>query len=296
MASNRERGSLGGPADVPRVRVRAAGSSGFGSGEWETDRWRRFVAERELGKDMKANIRTLGTCCLASLALVATSSTAIAGDDAPVLEVDWTVDGNSDAGSLTGEGLGAGIYIYSASTAGDGFEINWSFTVTDNGASGGFEILASSLGFFNTGTTDSNFEISVSLPVTLDPGIAFYGGSIGGTLTGDDGGGYLASMGDASLYNAYVDGESIASLVNAPFEITTDPFGSAELANEAFGDPIPSLEALAAQESMSIGLNFMLGSGDSFAVTSNYVAQVPAPGALALLGIASGFNRRRRRA
>lgn len=245
---------------------------------------------------MKATIRTLGACCLAGVASVATSSTAMAGDDAPVLEVDWTVDGSAEETTLTGEGLGAGIYLYSASSVGDGFEINWSFTVTDNGASGGFEILASALGFTNTSVEDSNFEIAVSLPVTLDPGLAFYGGSIGGSLTGDDGGGYLGNMGDSALYNAFVDGEQIASLVDAPFELTTDPFGSADVVAEAFGDPIPSLVAFAAQEAMSIELNFILGAGDSFAVTSNYVAQVPAPGALALLGIAGGLNRRRRRA
>ena len=245
---------------------------------------------------MMANIRSLGTCLLASFALVAASSTAIAGDEAPVLEVDWTVDGSANEGSLTGEGLGAGIYLYSASTVGQGFEINWSFTVTDNGASGGFEILASALGFLNTSSTDSNFEVAVSLPVTLAPGNAFYGGSIGGTLTGDEDGAFLSNMGDTALYNAYVDGVGIASLIESPFELTTGAFESSDLSSEAFGDPIPSLEAFAAQESMSIALNFMLGAGDSFAVTSNYVAQVPAPGALALLGIAAGFKRRRRRA
>ena len=296
MALTRERGNL------LEIRQRIAGLTKgsrieqFRFGRQGDESPEVIRCRKGLGKDMMANIRTLGTCCLTSIALVATSSTAIAGDDAPVLEVDWTVDGTSDAGSLTGEGLGAGIYLYTASTVGEGFEINWSFTVTDNGASGGFEILASALGFTNTSSDDSNFEIAVSLPVMLNPGNAFYGGSVAGSLTGDDGGGYLASMGDSALYNAYVDGEGIASLVEAPFELTTDPFGSADLVAEAFGDPIPSLEALAAQESMSIGLNFMLGAGDSFAVTSNYVAQVPAPGALALLGIAGGFNRRRRRA
>ena len=245
---------------------------------------------------MKANLRTLGTTCLASILIATTSSVALAGDDAPVLEVDWTVDGENNGGSLTGEGLGAGIYSYSASTVGDGFEINWSFTVTDNGAAGGFEILASTLGFSNLSDQDSSFEIVVTLPVTLDPGLAFYGGGIGGALSGDAGGGYLGNLGDSALFNAYVDGEGIASLIESPFELTTDPFGSADLAAEVFGDPIPGLEAQAAQESMSIGLNFMLGAGDSFAVTSNYVALIPAPGALALLGVAGGFGRRRRRA
>ena len=247
---------------------------------------------------MKCSVSTSPTMAtvLGSVIIGGSSSIASAGDDYPAITVGWAVDGETDGGSLTGEGLGAGIYSYSASTVGDGFEINWSFTVTDNGAAGGFEILASTLGFSNLSDQDSSFEIVVTLPVTLDPGLAFYGGGIGGALSGDAGGGYLGNLGDSALFNAYVDGEGIASLIESPFELTTDPFGSADLAAEVFGDPIPGLEAQAAQESMSIGLNFMLGAGDSFAVTSNYVALIPAPGALALLGVAGGFGRRRRRA
>jgi len=238
---------------------------------------------------------TLGTCCLAGIALLATSSIAMAGGDAPILDVDWAVDGINDSGALTGEGLGAGIYLYSASSAGDNYEINWSFTVTDNGATGGFEILASSLGFVNTGDADATFEIAVMLPVSLAPGSAFYGGSIGGALTGNADGGFLSSFdADTSLYNALVDGNSIATLGDAPFELTSSAFGSADFAAESFGNPIPSLEAAAALESMSIELNFILGAGDAFAVTSNYVAQVPAPGAVALLALAGGARRRRR--
>lgn len=244
---------------------------------------------------MKAKTLTLGTSCLASIAILASSSIALAGDDAPVLDVDWTVDGMSDSGALTGEGLGAGIYLYSASSSGDNYEINWSFTVTDNGASGGFEILASSLGFLNTGDADASFQVAVMLPVALTPGSAFYGGSIGGALTGDANGGFLSSLdADTALYSALVDGTSIASLGNAPFELLSDPFASADFVAESFGDPIPSLEAAAAQESMAIELNFILGGGDAFAVTSSYVAQVPAPGAIALLAIAGGVRRRRR--
>lgn len=239
---------------------------------------------------------TLGTYCLAGVALLASSSIALAGGDtAPILDVGWAVDGIEGSGALTGEGLGAGIYLYSASSIGDNYEINWSFTVTDNGASGGFEILASSLGFQNIGDADATFEVAVMLPVALASGSAFYGGSIGGALTGNADGGFLSSLdSETALYTALVDGTSIATLGDAPFELLSDPFGSADFAAESFGNPIPSLEAAAAQESMSIELNFILGSGDAFAVTSNYVAQIPAPGAIALLAIAGGVRRRRR--
>lgn len=243
---------------------------------------------------MNATFGNIGSRFALGLVCLAGGSTAFAGDAAPELEVAWTVDGSSETGSLTGQGLGAGLYSYAYVSSGDGFQINWNFLVTDNGSTGGYEILASSLGFENTGAADSTFEIDVMLPVTLDPGLAFYGGSMAGSLSGGADGGSLASLGDNSLFGALVDGEIIATLGDAPFALTTDPFGSAEIDPEAFGDPIPSLESAAAQESMAISLDFVLGSDSTFAVTSNFVAQVPAPGALALLGISGMLSRRRR--
>jgi len=224
------------------------------------------------------------------------AASAIAGGgSAPELEVGWTVDGNAAGGTLTGSGLGAGVYSYSSVTTGDTFEINWSFLVTDNGADGGFEILASTLGITNTGDADSVFGLDIILPVDLGVGNAFYGGSIGGSITGGEFGGLLSTVdGNTALWTAMVDGNFLASLVDAPFELTSGAFGSADLEGASFGDPIPSLEAAAAQESMSLHLDFVLGAGTTFAVTSNYVAQIPAPAGLALLGVA-GLARRRRR-
>ncbi|MEE2972715.1 MAG: hypothetical protein VX672_06285 [Planctomycetota bacterium] len=242
---------------------------------------------------MNAAFGNLGSSLALGLVCLAGGSATFAGDVAPELQVAWTVDGSSETGSLTGQGLGAGLYSYAYVSAGDGFQINWNFLVTDNGSAGGFEILASSLGFENTSGGDSTFEIDVLLPVTLDPGLAFYGGSMAGSLSGGANGGSLASAGGA-LFNAFVDDQLIATLGDAPFSLTTDPFGSAELLPESFGDPIPSLEAAAAQESMAIGMDFVLGNESTFAVTSNFVAQVPAPGAVALLGLAGLASRRRR--
>lgn len=232
---------------------------------------------------------------LAAIASTTIGATALAGGDAPQLEVGWIVDGETDGGTLTGSGLGGGMYSYTAVTTGDSFEINWSFLVTDNGADGGFELLASTVGVTNTGDMDSIFGIDVLLPVDLGPGNAFYGGSLGGSLTGGDFGGYLSTVDDdTAMWAAMVDGNLLANLADAPFELTTAAFESADLAAESFGDPIPSLESTAARESMSIHLDFILGAGSTFAFTSNYVAQVPAPAGIALLGIA-GLARRRRR-
>jgi MYXO-CTERM domain-containing protein len=238
------------------------------------------------------SLTRLGTTAVLAASVVAS---AMAGDPAPELQVGWTVDGMSDGGTLTGTGLGAGMYSYASTTTGENFEINWLFLVTDNGADGGFEILASTLGVTNTGNTNSVFGLDILLPVNLGVGNAFYGGSLGGSITGGEFGGLLSTVdGNTALWTAMVDGNFLASLIDAPFELTSTAFGSADLEGASFGDPIPSLEFAAAQESMSLRLDFLLGAGTTFAITSNYVAQVPAPAGLALLGVA-GLARRRRR-
>ncbi|MCP4938410.1 MAG: hypothetical protein GY921_04450, partial [Phycisphaeraceae bacterium] len=63
----------------------------------------------------------------------------------------------------------------------------------------------------------------------------------------------------------------------------------------AFGEPIPSLEGVSPLASMGVNLDFLLGGGDTVAITSTFVGQIPTPATLALFGIA-GFKRRRRRA
>ncbi len=235
----------------------------------------------------------LGTMAMLAGAVIAPA--VAGGGSPPELQVGWTVDGMSDSGTLTGSGLGAGVYSYASKTVGDTYEINWSFLVTDNGAGGGFEILASTLGITNTGTVDSIFGLDILLPVNLGAGNAFYGGSVGGSITGGEFGGLLSTVdANTALWTAMVDGNFLASLIDSPYELSSAAFGSADLAADSFGNPIPSLEAAAAQDSMSVRLDFILGAGTTFAITSNYVAQIPAPAGLALLGVA-GLARRRRR-
>ena len=224
----------------------------------------------------RRSILMIATTLTATLA----SSAAAAGDSAPEFQVGWTIDGISDSGTLTGSGLGSNFYAYTAVTTGDTYEINWSFLVTDNRASGGFEIFASTLGITNTGTETSTFGLDIVAPVNLGAGNALYGGALGGSLTGGALGGYLASVdGDTPLWTAMVDGGFLASLGNAPFELMTGVYESADLPSETFGEPIPSLVHTAPQESMSFHLEFMLGAGSTFALTRNYVTQIPTPGA-----------------
>lgn len=225
------------------------------------------------------------------------SASASAGfEDGPDLSVDWVVDGVAYNGTLVGTDLGGGLYSYAATTSDVGFSIDWVMTVNNNGSNGGFQLLGSTIGVTNLLAADSEFSLSILMPTIFGDGAALYGGSVGGTLTGEAGDGLLAGLGEgSSFWSASVDGTTIAQLIEDPFLITTDPFESAAIPAAAFGEPIPSLEGISPTASMGVALDFLLGAGDTVAITSTFVGQIPTPATLALFGIA-GFNRRRRRA
>jgi hypothetical protein len=232
---------------------------------------------------------------LAGGLLVISASASAGFEDGPDLSVGWVVDGTSYSGTLVGTDLGDGLFSYAATTSDVGFSIDWAMTVNNNGPNGGFELLGSTIGVTNLLAADSAFALSILLPTNFGDGQALYGGSVGGTLTGDAEGGFMTGLGEgSSLWSASVDGTTIAQLIEDPFLITTDPFGSAAIPAAAFGEPIPSLEGFSPTASMGVDLDFLLGAGDTVAITSTFVGQIPTPATLALFGIA-GFNRRRRR-
>ena len=236
------------------------------------------------------------TSLLAGGLLLVSASASAGFEDGPDLSVGWIVDGTSYSGTLVGTDLGGGLYSYAATTSDTGFSIDWVMTVNNNGANGGFQLLGSTIGVTNLLGSDSEFALSILMPTNFGDGQALYGGSVGGTLTGDGEGGLLAGLGGgSSLWSASVDGTTIAQLIEDPFQITTDPFGSAAIPAAAFGEPIPSLEGVSPLASMGVNLDFLLGGGDTVAITSTFVGQIPTPATLALFSIA-GFKRRRRRA
>lgn len=241
---------------------------------------------------MKTSKLTLGISAAAGL--VVSASLASASITGPELEVAWIVDGSVNSATLVGTDLGGGLFSYAALTSDAGYAIDWEMTVNNNGGSGGYEVLSSTLGVSNLGFADAAFELSILLPTAFGSGSALYGGSIGGSITGNEDGGYIGALGPNPLWTGFVDGMEIASMIDAPFSIVTDPFGSEAIPAAAFGEPIPGLPGAAPLSSMSLEIDFVLGGGDTASITSTFVGQVPAPATLALFGMV-GLGRRRRR-
>ena len=77
--------------------------------------------------------------------------------------------------------------------------------------------------------------------------------------------------------------------------ITAGAFLSSSLGPAGFGDPVPSQLHGAVAENIAMQFRFSLTAGDSASFTSIFVVEaIPAPGALAVVGLAGLRGRRRR--
>jgi hypothetical protein len=141
------------------------------------------------------------------------------------------------------------------------------------------------------------------MTVTNDPftGNALAGGSVAGVLLGGPNGGSLQGVGNGAVWQAIINGSSgsttVASLMNgSPFTVTTGANQSGGIAREFFGNnpQIPSLPIGPLGTSRTIRMQFLLGAGSEVSLSTSFVVQVPAPGAIALLGISGLVGRRRR--
>ena len=243
-------------------------------------------------------MRFLRNAALASMVAAATAGSAMASIPAVSVRIDQI-----GAGSVTLNPVATAIeggYSYSADMSLWGlqsaFTLNSITTpATNNNAFGG--------SFRIRNTTLSTQQFIVEMTVTNDPfsGNALAGGSVGGTLLGGPDGGSFSGVGSGSIWQAIINrpegSTTVASLLTgSPFTVTTPADTAGSIARQFFGnDPfIPSQAIGALGTSRTIRMQFLLGAGSEVILLTNFVVQVPAPGAIALLGVSGLVGRRRR--
>lgn len=156
----------------------------------------------------------------------------------------------------------------------------------------------------NTGVSQSfTFDLSQTITPIAGPfGTIMWGGVAGSVTDADNSGaGGATTDGVTALYQAQVDGVTVATLYDDPSSWTGFAGGgdSLDILADSFGIPPGSL-AGPATATTSIGLvyTFWLDAGDSISINGSFFIEenpIPAPGALALLGMAGFAARRRRR-
>ena len=226
--------------------------------------------------------------------------------NAATIQLNWWVEGQS-----------AGSYTFSQEDDANGM-FNFAGTLQYLNPSNPFELITLDYnlngkpfvynGFFDGVLVSGNLAVEnqfdnavdVRLQVILPifPGISpasLLAGSVAVGLTSDSGGGDLSSLTDTPVWQATADGETVASLLFDPFLLHNSGLGSSGTdADFGFPDPI---DGPAIDDSIGLDINFNITSLDQASFTSVFSAvPIPAPGGLAVLGLAALGLRRRRRA
>jgi hypothetical protein len=131
----------------------------------------------------------------------------------------------------------------------------------------------------NTTTTTQIFTATVALPTTF-PAPNFISGNVLTSVIdgGGSAGATVATTAGQALYQARIDGTTVATLQNDPFSLASPGTASA-----SFG---PTVSNTAVNTDIGIQLRFSLTAGDTVAILSRFdVTAIPEPASAGLIGI-----------
>lgn len=134
------------------------------------------------------------------------------------------------------------------------------------------------------------FTIGVMLPTTFGSPNQILGSITTQVIDGNSNGATIAAPVGGSIYEAIIDGFTVATMQDDPFSVVAPVAG----VNNALDDFGPSLNALGVGAFIAIKLTFTLTAGDTAAILSRFDV-IPEPSSVMLLGAASILLARRRR-
>jgi hypothetical protein len=149
----------------------------------------------------------------------------------------------------------------------------------------------------NTTATTQTYTVTTNLPTTFGAPNNISGTITTSVIDGDaSGSATIAALPGGSIYKAQIDSNTVQTMQNAPFSLTTST-STASTAN--FG---PIVSAVPVNTSIGVQLTFTLTAGDTAAILSRFdVTAVPEPTSAACIGTmlvltGGAFSRRRRQA
>jgi hypothetical protein len=172
-------------------------------------------------------------------------------------------------------GSGASVNDWEAT---QGFDLSgWSLTMDSD------PFVTNNFAITNTSTSTQTFSLATSIGITPVIPNGLMQGSIGLTLTDNNGNGAALTTSGPSIYQGLIDGNVARTLWDPAMTFTT-PFGSTS-ADTFFGFPTRENAPESIDSTIGILISFSLTAGDSASFTSNFdVTPVPLPPALWLFG------------
>lgn len=199
----------------------------------------------------------------------------------------WTSLNNPEAITSITPMEKQGQYTILAGAEGDGFISSWEIEVDTD------PFVVSSFNITNTQATPQVFTVTVLLPIVPQLPITSGIGSVSGSLldSNDSGASFVGTIAGVPLYEAIIDGVTVETLYDDPYSLAIGT-PTANLPTADFGPGVyPGATSI-----IGVRNTFVLSPGDTFqAVSYFFINAIPAPGAMALLGIAGvvGVPRRR---
>jgi hypothetical protein len=146
----------------------------------------------------------------------------------------------------------------------------------------------------NTTASTQLFSVFVGLPTTFGAPNFISGNITTSVIEGGLDTATIASVSPTAIYQAQIDGTTVATLQNHPFALTTSTSNSA---SAAFG---PTLNGIPVTSNIGIQLRFSLTAGDTASILSRFdVTAIPEPTSAACVGgmlmLAGTLSRRNRR-
>ncbi len=244
---------------------------------------------------------TLPVAALTAAAVTLCARSASAGYVSPQLTVGVTVAGDAPQSVTSTSGFqipGSGAYVYDGSIvspAGSSWYVNWNLTGTDTTQVPNSPSITTNFAVGNTGDTTRVFQIQVSFasPVQAptDGGFLYWLTNLSGVLSSNQGGVASLTGLTPSMLQGQINGIGVSNNNPSVASTTTASFLGPSASNYYGAIPNgPNVHTIGYLMTFSL-------SAHSTAVFNGswYGTLVPAPGAVALLGLAGLAGRGRRR-
>ncbi len=233
----------------------------------------------------------------------AVAAPAIAG--APPMSLNITAGSSSVNESLVPSSVSSGVGIYGGSFSSAGsWNVNCNFNAFSEITSVGSTVTGAqawhqgTISISNLSQSEVTYVVSLSLPTNVtQPMTGAFQAQVSGSLIANPGGGRLRTVAPQALWTATTGSTVVGTLFQDPFEVARTSAGATTIGTRSFGSGTPVTTAVFG-DAVTMTLVFTLTAGDtaSFSTSLSGVgAVVPAPSALALVGLAGLGMRRRRR-